>query len=355
VLIFPASPYLLIPMASNERYAGLGCGVVFVPVQVIITIVSLAHGLRWLRLAMLRQRRRVTAELAEQMAKRKPPVAQEDPLIWKERYVGGPTELVSTTSAWAAGAALAGVAVVAVLTIGVFPPGWVAAYAAPVGLLAAATSIGLGASGGVARERQRNTLVDLFMLPGGRRDVLRAKLIGAAWAGRWFLLAVAGLLVVAPISGTPVVAIPLLAVAALAFLAFAAALGLWLSVRSRSALNAHASWMGFVALSLIGTFLLADAMSDQVRSFTANRGLVIEQRFPDWSRVINPVMAWEELAMTPGDADGSSRQRDWYPRFLPEQPPRLVAALAGVILYAAAAGLLWWLAVRRFDREGRED
>src|SRR5262249_39752107 len=77
VLIFPASPYLVIVMASGERVSGMVCGVVFIPVQIIITIVSLAHGLRWLRLAMLRQRRRVTAELAEQMAKRKPPVAQE--------------------------------------------------------------------------------------------------------------------------------------------------------------------------------------------------------------------------------------------------------------------------------------
>ena len=353
VLIFPASPYLLIPVASNERFSGIACGVVFVPVQIIITIVSLAHGLRWLRLAMLRQRRRVTAELAEQMAKRKPPVAQEDPLIWKERYVGGPTETVSTTSAWTAGAALAGVTLVVFLSIGVFPAGWVAAYAAPVGLLAAATSIGLGASGGVARERQKNTLTDLFMLPGGRRDILRAKLVGAVWAGRWFLLAVAGLLVLAPIAGTPVVAIPLLALAALAFLALAAALGLWMSVRSRSALNAHASWMGFVALSLIGTYLLADATSVRERDTTTTQPVVIVQTFPDWSRVVNPVMAWEALAMTPKETGNDSGQ--WNPLFLPDHPPRLMAPLAGVVLYAAAAALLWWLALRRFEREGREE
>jgi ABC-type transport system involved in multi-copper enzyme maturation permease subunit len=353
VLIFPASPYLVIGMASGERVTGMVCGVVFVPVQIIITIVSLAHGLRWLRLAMLRQRRRVTAELAEQMAKRKPPVAQEDPLIWKERYVGGPRELISTTSAWAAAAVLAGVALVVVLAIGVFPAGWVAAYVAPVGLLAAATSIGLGASGGIARERQKNTLVDLFMLPGGRRDILRAKLIGAAWAGRWFLLAVAGLLVIAPIGGTPVVAVPLLAIAALAFLAFAAALGLWLSVRSRSALNAHASWMGFVALSLIGTYLLADATSEHVRVNTTPQNTVIEQRFPRWSQVVNPVMAWEELAMIPNETGVNSRTWPWH--FVPDHAPQLKAPLAGVVVYAGAAALLWWAALRRFEREGRED
>jgi ABC-type transport system involved in multi-copper enzyme maturation permease subunit len=353
VLIFPASPYLVIGMASTERVTGMVCGVVFIPVQIIITVVSLAHGLRWLRLAMLRQRRRVTAELAEQMAKRKPPVAQEDPLVWKERYVGGPTELISTTSAWAAVAALAGVVLVVFLSIGVFPAGWVAAYVAPAGLLAAATSVGLGASGGVARERQKNTLVDLFMLPGGRRDILRAKLIGAAWAGRWFLLAVAGLLVIAPIGGTPVVAVPLLAIGAFAFLAFAAALGLWLSVRSRSALNAHASWMGFVALSLIGTYLLADATSEHVRVNTTPQNMVIELKFPRWSQVVNPVMAWEQLAMTPNDTGVNSGK--WPGQFLPDHPPQLKASLAGVALYTGAAALLLWAALRRFEREGRED
>jgi hypothetical protein len=345
-------------MASNASAMGLICGVVFVPVQVIITIVSLAHGLRWLRLAMLRQRRRVTAELADQMARRKPPVAEEDPLIWKERYVGGPTELVATTSWMAAIGITVGVSILVFLAAGVLPAGWVAAYAAPVGLLAAATSVGLGASGGVARERQKNTLIDLFMLPGGRRDVLRAKLVGAAWAGRWFLLAVGGMLIVAPLGGTPVVAVPLLLLAAAAYLAFAGALGLWLSVRSRTALTAHASWMGFVALSLIGTYLLADAMSRKVPKTTVtSQSPVLTTVYPDWSRAVNPVMAWQELAMTPVDdpADGYNGYRQWRPRFWPDEKPRLVVPLAGVVIYGLGAGLLWWLALRRFEKEGREE
>jgi len=359
VLIFPASPFLLIPMASNHSAMGLGCGVVFLPVQIIITIVSLAHGLRWLRLAMLRQRRRVTAELAEQMAKRKPPVAQEDPLVWKERYVGGLTEMVATTSWMSAVGILVAVTLLVFLASNHLGAGWVAAFVIPFVLLAAATSIGLGASGGVARERQRNTLIDLFMLPGGRRDILRAKLIGAVWAGRWFVLAAAALLLLAPIGGTPLVAVPLLAVAGAAYLMFAAALGLWLSVRSRTALTAHASWMGFVALSLIGTYLLADAMSQRVPVEAGGpygMGTVMRTEFPDWSRAINPVMAWQELAMTPADrGDRHMDLSDLVPRLLPDHPPRLMAPLAGVILYAGAAALLWWAAMRRFEREGRED
>jgi hypothetical protein len=80
--------------------------------------------------------------------------------------------------------------------------------------------------------------------------------------------------------------------------------------------------------------------------------------YPTWSRVVNPVMAWQELAMTPEDPDpprGPYGQRLWNPRILPDQTPKLLAPLAGVALYAAAAGGLWWLALRRFDREGREE
>jgi ABC-type transport system involved in multi-copper enzyme maturation permease subunit len=354
VLIFPASPFFVIPMASGAQPMGIACGLVFLPVQLIVTFVSLAHGLRWLRLAMLRQRRRVTAELAERMARRKPPVAEENPLLWKERYVvGGATETTTSTVGMASVGVVLAVMMLVFVAAGIFPAGWIGAYVVPVAMLAAGASIGLGASGGVARERQRNTLIDLFMLPGGRRDILVAKLLGAVWTGRWLLLATIGLLVAAPFGGTPVVALPLLFVAAAVYLTFGATLGIWLSVRSRSALTAHASWMGFVAMSLIGTYLLADAMALNVKR---DNGAPIKE-FPEWSRAANPVMAWQELAMSPDDAaDGSYGNRKW--RILPivpDSPPRLQYPLCGVAVYCVASALLWWLALRRFEREGRED
>ena len=48
----------------------------------------------------------------------------------------------------------------------------------------ARASIGLTAATGLARERQKQTLVDLLMLPGPRRDLLRAKAVGALVAER---------------------------------------------------------------------------------------------------------------------------------------------------------------------------
>ena len=224
------------------------------------------------------------------------------------------------------------------LASGVLPAGWVAAYAAPVGLLAAATSVGLGASGGVARERQRNTLIDLFMLPGGRRDILRAKLVGAAWAGRWFLLAVGGMLDRRPARRDAGRGRPAPGAGGGRVPGVRRGAGLWLSVRARTALTAHASWMGFVALSLIGTYLLADATSRRGRSrcHLAVPSPAPPKKFPAWSRAVNPVMAWQELAMTPEDdpAEGYNGFREWDPRFWPKQPP----AAAGT---AGRRGHLW--------------
>ena len=78
---------------------------------------------------------------------------------------------------------------------------------------------------------------------------------------------------------------------------------------------------------------------------------------PEWSRVANPAMAWQALAMNPEEdpPEGPYGSRKWRPRVVPDQPPRLAAPLAGVAVYGVAAGLLWLLALRRFEREGREE
>jgi hypothetical protein len=110
--------------------------------------------------------------------------------------------------------------------------------------------------------------------------------------------------------------------------------------------------MGFLALSTIATYLLADALSHR----EPNSSGVMTTAYPTWSRVVNPGMAWAELAMTPDDPpDGYNGYRRWRPRVMPDHWPDLVPPLAGVLLYGLAAGGLWLMAVRRFEREGREE
>jgi ABC-type transport system involved in multi-copper enzyme maturation permease subunit len=351
-LVVPASPYLLIAIAREAALGAVCLGVIFLAVQLIVTFVSLAHALRWLRLAMLRQRRRLTSELQSQISKRKPPVEEEDPLVWKERYVGGMNETTGTVAFTSSVFCVIGAAIVALLGDQVLPAGWISAYVTPCVLAIAATAVGLGAAGGVARERQKNTLIDLFMIPGGRREILRAKLIGAIWNSRWLMAGVGALILISVIAGTPLVALPLLALHALVFLAFSAGLGVWVSVRCRTARNANALWMGFVALSLIGTFLLADATS--VRASTRSGNVTIE--YPAWSRVVNPLMAWQSLAMTPDDPPGAfNGLRAGGRSVKPDHFPDLIPPMIGVFLYGVAAGLFWLLALRRFEREGREE
>lgn len=354
VLVFPASPYLVIGLARGEVPAAFCLGGIFLPVQLVITFVSLAHGLRWLRLAMLRQRKRVTEELAAQMARRKPPVVEENPLFWKERYVGGTNEVLSATLITASVGGTLGIVFLVLLGAGVFPAGWVSAYITPFIVGASAAVIGLSAAGGVARERQKNTLIDLFMIPGGRREILQAKLFGAFWNARWLLALLAVQFPIAFLGGTPLIALPLLVIAAATFLLFCAALGVLLSVRCRTALNANAAWMGFLSLFLIGTYLFADAMATHVQNPDGKWSAVL----PSWSRVANPVMGWQELAMSPdvlSPTRDNSRPGGFHLRLLPEQSPHLFAPLLGVGIYAVTAAGLWLLALRRFECEGREE
>ncbi len=349
-VIFPASPYFLIVAAREEIGSIVCCGALFITIQLVVIFVSLAHGLRWLRLAMLRQRKRVTAELASQMAKRKPPVPEEDPLFWKERYVVGGVEITHLLIVSLSTTTVVGVGVLAIFGMLVFPAGWVSAYVVPIILTAAVGVVGLATAGGVARERHKNTLIDLFMIPGGRREILRAKLYGALWAARWLILTVPALLILGIVSGTPVVALPLLLVSAVAFLAFGAMLGLWLSVRCRSALTANSVWMSIVFGLLAGTYLLADASSHPAANSIGGTRIV----YPEWSRVANPIMGWQSLAMTPEENSKSMSNQEYRFRFIPDVWPRLLNPLAGVALYGALAWLGWVLALRTFEREGRE-
>lgn len=354
VLIFPASPYLLIAFAAGQPGSAICLGAIFVPVQFVITLVSLAHGLRWLRLAMLRQRRRVTAELAAEMARRKPPVAEENPLFWKERHVGGANEVLSATMVTCSIGGAIGLLILILLGSNVFPPGWVAMYITPVLIGSCAVVVGLSAAGAVARERQKNTLIDLFMIPGGRREIMRAKLLGAFWNARWLLALLLFQFPLAALSGAPLVSIPLLLIASATFLLFSAGLGIWLSVRCRNLLNSNAAWMGFSSLFLIGSFLFADAMSIRVQ--TKNGGAKTE--YPEWSRLANPLMGWQRLTMSSDEESLGHIQVDgkwpFRVRLLPEQPPKLLAPLAGVGIYSLLAGGFWYLALRRFESEGRE-
>jgi ABC-type transport system involved in multi-copper enzyme maturation permease subunit len=387
VLFFPASPYFPIMMSAAHWGAGLGMFIIYIPLQLVIVLVGYVIGQRWLRMAMLRQKTRLTTRpglpppLPGSPGRGLPPIRDDaDPLLWKELHGGGRVSLRQGLRAfipqtptvddrleemglgrWLAVSREAlptalrylGVIVamfLAALAIAdLLPAHWLARAVGGLAFCWLLCAVGLTAATGVSRERQKQTLTDLLMLPGPRRDLLRAKALGALARGLWPAIAICIVLAVATLGfGISLLSAALLTLTAAGLALFSTAIGIWLSARCRTALNATSTWIGVMAGVVIGTFLLAEANAEYV----AHGSAPPRQEYPDWTRVLNPLLAWGRLAFRYNYSVGQyewGRGYDAWPVGFADIAPALLCP----VLYAAVGGLLWFLAVRRFEREGR--
>jgi ABC-type transport system involved in multi-copper enzyme maturation permease subunit len=387
VLFFPASPFFPIMMASIHWGVGASMLVIYLPLQLVIILVGYTIGQRWLRMAMLRQKTQFTSRpgmpppLPGAAGRRLPPLDDgADPLLWKELNTGAQVTLRAGLAGflpqsptvddrmeemgltrWLAASREAlptalriMAAVVALflagLTVGnVIPPHWLVRYVGALILCWLVSAIGLTAAIGVSRERQKQTLIDLLMLPGPRRDVLRAKVLGALARGQWPAVFLGLVLMVGVLGfGISLVSAILLCVAAAGLAVFSAGLGIWLSARCRTAMNATSIWTGVLAGVAIGTFLLAEANEELVRQ----PGEPVRPDYPGWSRMANPLLAWGRLAFRYDYADGRyvwGHGDGAWPVGFDDLWPALLCPVA----YAAVGGLLWLVAVRRFEKEGQ--
>jgi ABC-type transport system involved in multi-copper enzyme maturation permease subunit len=386
VLFFPASPYFPILMANLHWGAGAVMLIIYVPMQIVIVLVGYFIGQRWLRMAMLRQKTRLTAKpglpppLPGHAGRRLPPIGDDaDPLLWKEMNAAGRVTLREGLRAlqpqaatvddrleemgfvrWLAAsretgptairycALLVAVFLVVMMLLDQISAHWVARNLGALVLCWLISAIGLTAATGISRERQKQTLIDLLMLPGPRRDLLRAKALGALARGLWPAIALGVVLILTTVSfGISLLSVALLAITAGGLALFSAAIGVWLSARCRNALNATSAWIGVLAGLVIGTFLLAEANVSPV-----DRLGQIRFDYPAWTRVINPLLAWGRLALRYDSAAGryvwGQGDGAWPVEFGDVAP-----ALLCPVLYAGAGGVLWLLAVRRFEKEGR--
>jgi len=387
VIFFPASPFLVFAMSAGHWGAGLVMLVIYIPMQLVIVLVGYFIGQRWLRMAMLRQKTRLTSKpgqpppLPGEAGNRLPPLEDDaDPLLWKELNDGGRVTLRDGIAAftrppgdatvddrieqmgfarWFVAsrevlpyalricAVLVGFLLFVLAVANAIPSDWVGRMPGALVLIWLLCAVGLTAAGRIARERQKQTLVDLLMLPGARRDLLRAKILGALARGMWPAFLLAGLLVTAVLGrGTAIVSVALLCIAAAALTLFAAALGVWLSARCRTAMNATANWIGLTAGLVVGSFLLAEAN----RNWVHEGGRV---DYPGWSRVVNPLLSWGRLNFRYDYAAGryvwgGDPETSWPLTF-----DDLGPAIACPLVFALAGGLLWLAAVRRFEKEGR--
>jgi hypothetical protein len=237
----------------------------------------------------------------------------------------------------------------ALTVFGEISPNWVARILGGATLAWLICSTGLTAATGISRERQKQTLIDLLMLPGPRKELLRAKALGALARGVWPSVVLAGFILTAVIGfGVSLLSAALLVLSAAGLTLFAVAAGIWLSARCRTALNATANWIGIMSGIVIGTFLLAEANLDLVTRPDEQPRL----DYPGWTRVVNPLLSWGRLTFRFDYRAGHyvwGEKPDAWPLMFEDVGPALLCP----ILYAGVGGVLWLLAVRRFEKEGR--
>ncbi len=387
--LFPASPFLIILMSAAHWGAGAVGFVWYLPLQAAVVGVSYGIGQRWLRLAMLRQKKRLDEgerappPLPGQRRPKNATLADTaSPLLWKELQTTGRVtfrelarnffraadrppafERLEVMGAWrwlmvsTHGAAM--FLRICLLVVGLFFVTLVIAQqispAATLRILGGLVivwliaAVGLTAASGIAKERQKHTLIDLLMLPGPRRDILAAKLLGSLAHGIFPLGVLGGLLLLALIAGgVSPMALPLAVLAPIAFGVLAGTYGVWLSARCRTIVQSNVLLLGSLAVLVIGTYLLAEA---NMRS-TPTPGAAPVAEYPDWSRALNPLLTWGRLIFR---HDGEMNGYCWGEGYsaVPFSWDTYLAAVGGVGLALIMAAAFWGMAVRRFEREGR--
>jgi ABC-type transport system involved in multi-copper enzyme maturation permease subunit len=202
--------------------------------------------------------------------------------------------------------------------------------------------IGIRTAMSLGEERGKQTLTTLLTLPIPRRDILWAKVKGAAIRTRWVFLGIGVALLLGFFSGgTHPIGVLGAAALVAGYGAFAAMLGLWLAARSTTSVRAVLALIAIMLVSLIGPLLIGPLVE-------AVWGIRV------WSESLDlfspPLGIWYGTDMMLSGqlvSGGSSlRARElayWQSWFL-----------YGVGLFYAVVGAVLWLAtVYRFEREGR--
>ncbi|MDR3632338.1 MAG: ABC transporter permease [Isosphaeraceae bacterium] len=203
------------------------------------------------------------------------PACGDDAMLWKERYVSR-TSLATKVIGGVVAVVLGGVVAYSAYQLAVpafkevYEYGygsvtehnardWLNAFVRSVGgfaYLVWVLGVASAASSGIASEREGDTWTSLIVTPLEPTEIIRAKILGAVWGTRWIgflLLAVATLGLaggaVHPVGYAGIV------VETVVFIWFAAALGTYVSLRSKNSGRAMTATMGILVL-LNGGYLL---------------------------------------------------------------------------------------------------
>ncbi len=283
-----------------------------------------------------------------------PPMRKDDdPLLWKERHFADRTANLDRSlqkgclfGALVAFAVPVGLmiflAMMKLIADGESPSPYVtpilfaAALAAVAGFVPFA---GMMATSTVVRERKRQTLDSLLILPIERVDILWAKVVASAlWLKPWLigLTILVGYAVITR-SIHPVCSV-VVGVLIAATLAFALSLGIWLSVRCLTVARA-ATWY----LVILATIFALPPMLAVFFRFAAWEWFGIED-VDHYIEALSPPLAVHALI------------REWNTatrRTFDEHIPAICGSLMATISLALSAFALWRSAKSHFENEGR--
>jgi len=276
-----------------------------------------------------------------------PRINEDDPLLWKEQHFAG---RFKTDGQFVTGCGIAS------LTTGLFVVGlvlffsmlaelsrgnWIGeALNPPARLFIVATTlfvgvaIGVRAAGSVAREREKQTLDALLMLPIPRGELLGAKwLAQLLWARPWLLAVVVVAGAATLLGGIHPMGLVEGLVQVAGWLTLLASLGVWLSVQCRTVTRATVYLLLWVVALVFGPLIL----SPMVDAFWPTSGQLVRE-------LSLPVGVWEAFFSW-----GDYRQRDRALFWHESQLMRIGAGLG----YTGFAGLFWLAARHQFAGEIR--
>jgi hypothetical protein len=296
---------------------------------------------------------------------RVPLLGERDPFFWKERYFTTRLPVLETGLVQSC-ATLIVVTFVIVLAMILFfgllaklsrgdSPGEVVLVVSRVYLTVAALTIaplvGIRAAGSVVRERQRQTLLSLLTLPDARGSILKAKWLAPLHWVRYALysfpaVAVFGLITtgihpLGAIVGTLYL---------VGFVPFVNSLGLWLSINAPNTTRANTLLIvTLLGLCLVPLFVGVVAQSFLPGHVDPTTVEVVERTAYSFSPPVGlwtAFVGWDDMNRS---TDYAYRQVN--NRVMPGGAEVIGGTVAGFV-YLAAAGVLYGLARRRFEREG---
>jgi ABC-type Na+ efflux pump permease subunit len=307
----------------------------------------------------------------------------EDGLYWKEKYFTSFgwnwLKKISFIPSWVW---VLGIVTLSMLTLAVMSsdlsfasqiPKLSAGLTKNIGLLAMliiVSVVGMTACSSVARERQKETLVDLIMTPVDRKEILTAKWWGAMYQGRAMTNGFASLMAIGVFcQGLSYLALPMLLLLGWAWRSIAVSYGLYLSVRCKSVQRASFLW----ASGLCCWLVLPSVFSIYLYAiFIGYNSPYMDGRayYPDLleaNLATFPWVQWLHYVILPHVIDSFAPLNNWFKLvFVTDdgwgtggnyglRPIRnslpVIAALAGVMLQFLWVRILWRMTCRHFESE----